>query len=307
MHSALNPHGRDAIEIARLAEVLFVGGGAIFLLVLAIAAYALLASPERRAWLARSSTVVAGGVIFPLVVLSALVVYTFFMTARIGVASDGAPLRIEVIGEQWWWRVNYLALDGGPGFATANELRIPVGRPVELALESADVIHSFWVPALAGKLDMIPGRTNRLRIVAERAGAYRGQCAEYCGGPHAWMAFHVIALPPPEFEEWLDRQRAPAGDPGGPTAARGRDTFLERCAACHTIRGTGAAGRLGPDLTHVGSRLALGAGVLPNDPVALAAWIARSQHVKPGNLMPSFGELTDAELRALTAYLAGLE
>ena len=169
------------------------------------------------------------------------------------------------------------------------------------------MIHSFWVPALAGKLDMIPGRTNRLRIVAERAGAYRGQCAEYCGGPHARMAFHVVALPPPEFEEWLERQRAPAGDPGDPPPP-GDATFPRALrgvphGARHAARRAGSART--SRTSAAGSPSAPAS--LPNDAGALAAWIARSQHVKPGNLMPSFGELTDAELRALTAYLAGLE
>jgi cytochrome c oxidase subunit 2 len=307
MHSTLDPQGRAAIEIARIADVLFAGGAAIFILVLALTAYALLARPERRAWLARRSTVVAGGIAFPLVVLSGLVVYTLFTTARIGAATEAAPLRIEVVGRQWWWQVRYPAADGRPGFATANELRIPVGRPVALALASADVIHSFWVPSLAGKLDMIPGRTNRLRLAAERAGTYRGQCAEFCGGPHALMAFHVVALPPAEYDAWAARQAAPAAAPAGALAAAGRETFLGRCAACHAVRGTAAAGTLGPDLTHVASRRFIGAGLLPNDPARLAEWIARSQHLKPGNLMPSFDDLAADELRGLAAYLAGLE
>jgi cytochrome c oxidase subunit 2 len=307
MHSALNPHGSDAIEIAAIADVLFIGGTAIFVLVLALAAWALLARPQRRAWLATGSTVLVGGIAFPLAVLSALAVYTFVMLARIGAPADGAPLRIEVIAEQWWWRVHYLDAGGARSFATANELRIPVGRPVELALESADVIHSFWAPALAGKLDMIPGRTNRLRLVAERAGTYRGQCAEYCGGPHAKMAFHVVALPEAQFAAWAERQRQPAAPASGALAAQGAETFVARCAACHTVRGTRAAGPLGPDLTHVGGRLALGAGSIANGATELAAWITRSQHLKPGNLMPAFDDLGEAELRGLAAYLAGLE
>ena len=208
-------------------------------------------------------------------------------------------MRIEVIGEQWWWRVRYLDGAGRPEFETANEIRIPGGQPVLLELKSADVIHSFWVPALAGKLDMIPGRTNRLRLLAARAGEYRGQCAEYCGGPHAFMAFFVIAEEEPAFEAWAANQRAPAGQDS--------DLFLRQCGACHTVRGTAAAGKLGPDLTHVGSRKTIGAALLPMNRGALAGWIASSQHLKPGNLMPSFQRLSGEELRGLASYLESLE
>jgi cytochrome c oxidase subunit 2 len=197
------------------------------------------------------------------------------------------------VGEQWWWRVRYA------GFETANEIRVPVGRPVVLELKSADVIHSFWVPVLAGKLDMIPGRTNVLRVRADRAGEFRGQCAEYCGGPHAFMALYVVALEEKSFEKWAESQRQPS-DKANPL-------FVSRCGACHTVRGTAAAGTRGPDLTHIGSRLSIGAGLLPNNTGALAAWIASSQHLKPGNLMPSFEDFSGQELRELAAYLEGLK
>jgi cytochrome c oxidase subunit 2 len=182
-----------------------------------------------------------------------------------------------------------------------------VVRPVALDLKSADVIHSFWVPALAGKLDMIPGKTNRLRILAQRAGEFRGQCAEYCGGPHAFMAFHVVAEDPQRFAAWAARQREPAQPLGGALAARGAELFAASCAACHTVRGAAAAGTRGPDLTHVGSRRTIAAGALPNNAGTLAAWIAASQKIKPGNLMPSFREFRGEELRALASYLEGLD
>jgi cytochrome c oxidase subunit 2 len=197
------------------------------------------------------------------------------------------------------WRVRYLGASGQPDFDTANEIRIPTGRPVELSLASADVIHSFWVPNLAGKIDMIPGRTNRVRLFADRAGVFRGQCAEYCGGPHAQMALYVIADSPERFEAWRDDQRKPA--------TRSDALFAARCGTCHTIRGTAAAGTRGPDLTHVASRGSLGAGVLPMSAAALADWTTSSQHLKPGNLMPEFRELPEEELRALATYLASLE
>jgi cytochrome c oxidase subunit II len=195
--------------------------------------------------------------------------------------------------------VHYLDAEGRRDFATANEIRVPVGRPVELQLKSADVLHSFWVPALAGKLDMIPGRTNVLRVRADRAGEFRGQCAEYCGGPHALMALFVVAEDPQRFEEWTQRQRRPA--------QAANPSFISHCGACHTVRGTAAVGTRGPDLTHVGSRLTIGAGLLPNNAGALAGWIASSQHLKPGNLMPSFEAFSGKELRGLAAYLESLK
>ena len=290
MQSVLNPQGPDAAIIAEMSWVLIIGATIIFVAVMAIAGYALFGS--KREVFASKTLIVGGGIVFPVVTLSALLVYSLVRAAALHPEEPGA-LRIEVVGEQWWWRVRY------PDFETANEIRIPVGRPVRLELKSADVIHSFWVPALAGKLDMIPGRTNVLRVRAERAGEFRGQCAEYCGGPHAFMALYVVAVPPEEFQRWSDGQRGPA--------EKQNPSFVAHCGACHTVRGTAAAGARGPDLTHVGSRLTIGAGLLPNNAGALAGWIASSQHLKPGNLMPSFGMLSGEELRSLAVYLDGLK
>jgi cytochrome c oxidase subunit 2 len=291
MQSMLTPHGPAASAIAELSTVLFAGGGVILALVLAATAYAVWARP---AWLSRDRFVVAAGIAFPVVVLSALLAYIYALGGRLEAAGDAA-LRIEVTAEQWWWRVRYG--DGGQ-FETANEIRIPAGRPVELALRSADVIHSFWVPALAGKVDMIPGRTNRLRLAAAREGVFRGQCAEFCGGPHALMALHVVSVSEAEFAVWRDQQRR--------AAATAHALFGARCAACHAVRGTDAAGTRGPDLTHFASRLYIAAGTLPNTPGNVTAWLADSQHAKPGNLMPAMG-LTPAELQSLSAYLATLK
>jgi cytochrome c oxidase subunit 2 len=295
--SVLDPQGPAAAAIAEIAWVVFAGGIAIFILVMALTAWALFAPPPRRAWLARHGVVVAGGIAFPVVVLASLLVYTFLFRDAVH-GAEGA-LRIEVIGHQWWWRVRYLDAAGGRDFETANEIRIPAGRPVELVLGSADVLHSFWVPNLAGKLDMVPGRVNRLRLQADRAGVYRGQCAEYCGGAHALMAFHVVAEDAGRFEEWRSQQRENAAAP--------HPLFLSRCASCHTVRGTEARGTLGPDLTHLGSRISLGAGILPNNRDSLARWIVSSQHIKPGNLMPATDGLAPEELRDLVAYLEGLK
>ena len=298
LQSALEPHGPEAAAIARLTWILVVGAGAVLALVTVLAILSLRAP---RPWLASTRAIVAGGIALPTVVLFALLAYATVAVPR-PFSSEPAAARIRVIGHQWWWEVRYLDAGGAVEFATANEIRIPAGLPVDLELESADVLHSFWVPSLAGKLDLVPGRTNRLRIAAHGPGLYRGQCAEYCGGPHALMGLHVVAEEPARFEAWRAAQRAPA--PAGP--ARGRELFASLCAGCHAVRGTPAAGRLGPDLTHVASRVALAAAALPNDDASRRRWIAAGQHVKPGNLMPQYPELTEEEVGALAAYLAAL-
>jgi cytochrome c oxidase subunit 2 len=292
IQSALNPQGPDAALTAEIFWVLFAGAAVIFAGVMALALYAVFASRENASRLSARALVVGGGIVFTTVTLFALLIYSLARAAALHPVDENA-LRIEVIGEQWWWRVRY------PEFETANEIRVPAGRPVELVLRSADVIHSFWVPVLGGKLDMIPGRATVLRVRADRPGEYRGQCAEYCGGPHAWMALYFVALEPAQYEQWAAAQRRPA--------TQSNELFAANCAACHAVRGTPAAGALGPDLTHVGSRLSIGAGLLPNNAGSLAGWIASSQHLKPGNLMPSFQHFSGEELRALAAYLESLK
>jgi len=305
--SALDPQGPYAQQTATLAWVLFTGGTLIFALVAALAACAIFAPRQWRAALGGKALIVGGGIVFPGVVLTALLVYTFVATGATGRAPSAAPLQIEVIGEMWWWRVHYPGADGMPHLVTANELRIPVGRPVELALKTADVIHSFWLPSLGGKLYMIPGRTNVLRLSADKAGVFRGQCAEFCGAQHARMALYVVAMPPAEFAAWLEAQALAAQEPRTAEHAGGKTLFLAHCAACHTVRGTAAAGTLGPDLTHVGSRVSLAAGILPNNVGTLAGWIASSQHLKPGNRMPSFDAFSGEELVALARYMESLQ
>jgi len=295
LQSALAPRGPGAHVAAEITWVLFIGAALIFVLVMALAAWAVWRRPR---WLGTKGAIVGGGIVFPTVVLSALLVYSLVRAQAITPAGEPA-LRVAVTGYQWWWQVAYLTPQGEVDFVTANELRLPAGQVVELELRSADVLHSFWLPSLAGKLDLIPGKVNRLRFVADAPGRYRGQCAEYCGGPHAQMAFYALVEDEAAFEGWRERERAPARESNA--------LFNARCAACHTVRGTAAEGRLGPDLTHVGSRTSLAAGILPNNRGAIAAWIATSQHIKPGNLMPSFGDLGADELRELAAYVARLE
>jgi cytochrome c oxidase subunit 2 len=302
IQSALDPHSAHSQKVAEIWWVLFAGAVLIFVFVAALAVYAL--APKHRSWIASRSFIVAAGAIFPVVTLSALLLYTFIAARDITAGADNAALKIEVVGEQWWWRVRY----PDDVFVTANEIHIPVGQTVEFLLTTADVIHSFWVPNLAGKLDMVPGRVNRLRVQADREGVFRGQCAEYCGGPHAKMAFYVVAQPPEEFARWLANERAPARQRDNAFIARGEKLFLENaCATCHAIRGTTAAGELGPDLTHFGSRMSLGAGILPNNVGTIAGWIASSQHLKPENRMPSFNVFEGDDLRALAAYLESLK
>ena len=307
IQSALHPRGPDAEAIAHLTWILIGGGTAILLAVLAIAAFALWAPLERRAWAAKQRFVIGSAVVFPIVVLTALLIYTVVVEASIGKRGGEPAVRIAVIGHQWWWRVHYLDSQGGLDFVTANEIRIPAGVPVELTLESVDVIHSLAVPNLAGKLDMIPGRVNRLRLHAHAPGVFRGQCTEYCGGPHAKMAFYVVAEKPEDFEGWRASQRNPASATQNAVTAQGHALFMLHCVACHSVRGTEAKGALGPDLTHVGSRISIAAGILPNNRATLAAWVSASQDMKPGNLMPSMNIFSGEELRALAAYLESLK
>ncbi|MCP3402082.1 MULTISPECIES: cytochrome c oxidase subunit II [unclassified Bradyrhizobium] len=222
-------------------------------------------------------------------------------------ARDEHALTLKIIGHQWWWEVRYE--DGNPdrSFVTANEIRIPTGQPVKVELESADVIHSFWVPSLTGKMDLITGQKNELQFTAKSAGIYRGQCAEFCGLQHAHMAFAVLALPPDEFGRWRDRENQSAHSPSDQLGKQGEQLFRARgCALCHTIRGTLAGGQLGPDLTHVGSRTTIAAGTLPMTTASLGAWIADPQHIKPGNYMPKM-PLQSGELIAILHYLEQLK
>jgi cytochrome c oxidase subunit II len=308
VQSALDPAGIDADRLLTLSWVLFGGGAAIFFGVTALLLYAIAAPPERRRWLGTWRTVIAGGLIFPIVTLTALLVYGLVMLRLTNAADPAGALRIEVVGEQYWWRVHYPAEGGAPAFTTANEFHIPIGRPVQVLLTSADVIHSFWIPNFMGKVDMIPGRRNALSFTVGRPGVYRGQCAEFCGDQHARMAFDVLALEQGAFEAWRTAQARPASRPGTPFLASGQELFTRAgCGTCHAVRGTPAEGRLGPDLTHVGSRRSIGAAQFPNNVGTLAGWISDTQHLKGGARMPSYGSFTGEELRSIAGYLASLK
>jgi cytochrome c oxidase subunit 2 len=307
MQSTLASGGPHAESVAALSWIMFIGGGLIFLLVMCLAAFASLADADGVGWLSRRGFIIGAGFVFPIVTLSALLVYGLILSRSLVIAGSPA-LRIEVVGEQFWWRVHYVDAAGTSQLVTANEIRIPTGLPIEFVLRSRDVIHSFWVPSLAGKLDMIPGRANSYSFAAQRPGMYRGQCAEYCGAQHALMAFYVVAMERTQFDGWYARESEPARDPTTAFLGRGKTLFLENgCGACHAIRGTPAQGTIGPDLTHVGSRLSLAAGIFPNNVGTLAGWISSAQHLKPGNRMPSFGNLEGEQLRAMAAYLESLK
>ncbi len=300
----LDPAGPYSEPVTTLAWALLIGGTVVLAIVLAALAIALWGSAPLKRRLGGEKAIWIGGFAFPVVVLSALLVWGLSLTSHLAAGSPTtADMRIRVTGEMWWWRVAYQDRQGRTVMADANEVHIPVGQPVLLELDSADVIHSFWIPRLAGKMDMIPGRTTRLRIEADAPGVYAGQCAEYCGGPHALMGFVIVAHQPDDYARWQAARAAPSASSDA-VAQRGEALFMASgCAACHAIRGTPANGLAGPDLTHVGTRRSLGAGILPNNRGTLAGWVADSQAIKPGNRMPAYKRFTGDELQAIAAYL----
>tara|TARA_R110000796_G_scaffold81455_6_gene179384 strand:+ start:3206 stop:4189 length:984 start_codon:yes stop_codon:yes gene_type:complete len=304
--SALSGGGAESDRTLALTVLLGIGGAIIFLLVSGALLIALRGPRRWRSFLSAHTLVVHGGITFPAVVLSLLMIYSFAVL-RAGPVPESDPDEpshvIRVEGLQWWWRVTYVQPDGSE-IEAANEIRIPVGEPVRLELISADVIHSLWIPAYAGKLDMIPGHTNMLTLLASEPGTVRGQCAEYCGGAHALMALSVTAVLPPSYERWLAGQAEPAHA----EETTGQRAFLSAgCGGCHTIRGSSARGRVGPDLTHLASRPSLGAGTLENDAEGLARWLDDHHQVKPDNLMPDYDFLPASEQAEIVTYLSELE
>lgn len=306
VQSALNIAGRDAELVAHLFTVMMVGAVIVWVAVVAAAIYAIRVKQGQHTERDANLFIIGGGVALPTVVLAALLWYGLPMLPQVMALPPADAPRIRVVGKQWWWRVQYVTPEGV--VETANEVRLPVGQRVEVELSSPDVIHSFWVPSIAGKMDMIPGRTTRIALEPTRTGVFRGTCAEYCGTSHALMAFDVVVTDEGMFQRWLQSQAASAVIPTDPVALRGREMFRSNgCSACHTIRGTAATGRIGPDLTHVGSRTSIGAATLPNRAYALVRWIRETDRVKPGVHMPAFGALAADDLTALAAYLGSLQ
>jgi cytochrome c oxidase subunit 2 len=318
LQDALRPAGVQADHIGSLWNLTLGLCTLVFVLVLAACLVAVwrapragadtepdlssLAGPERRTW--RVIKWATGAATVGLLVLLVGDVLTSRALARLPLAD---AVNIELVGHQWWWEARYRDADPSREFSTANELHIPVGRPVIVTLRSNDVIHSLWIPNLQGKKDLIPGRTATLRLRADRAGSYRGQCAEFCGLEHAMMALLVEAEPNQRYEAWAEQQRQPAAAPGDPVARRGHDIFVGKsCVMCHTIAGTTANAKLGPDLTHLASRRTIAAGMFPNNRGHLAGWIADPQSLKPGVNMPA-NALAPDDLQALLAYLETLK
>jgi cytochrome c oxidase subunit II len=314
--SMLESAGPDAAGVVTLWWVLF---GVATLVTVTVFGFLFVSCIRTRGSLRSGEPNVGlGGVLMigglaTVVLLFALLVATYEQAQPFADEGNGG-ITIEVCGKLWWWSVVYYDEQGERIFETANEIRIPAATPVQLRLVSDNVIHSFWVPKLGGKMDMIPGHTNHLWIEADEPGTFRGQCAEFCGVQHAKMAFFVVALPAEEFREWIAEQRMAAVEPTSDVGQRGREVFRQAgCTRCHVIRGTSASSPTsrsavehGPDLTHLASRLSLAAGTLPNRRGHLGGWIADPQSVKPGSLMPPFS-LPAQDFHALLHYLESLK
>jgi cytochrome c oxidase subunit II len=309
IQSALDSAGVQAARIEQLWWLMFWVCTAVFVLVMLALAVAVVRGGGARSTATPDSTLTRNVTISTVLSTIALIglLFASVLTGRaLGSLSMPDPLTVQITGYQWWWSIDYQNPDPSLNVTTANELHLPVGRPVAITLKAADVIHSFWVPSLHGKTDLVPGRDNVMWLRADKPGIFRGQCAEYCGVQHAHMALTVIAEAPNDFEGWLSTQRQLARDPVSAEQARGRQIVEQGpCALCHTVRGTTAAARTAPDLTHFATRSTIGAGTVPNTRGYLAGWIADPQHIKPGNRMPPTGLASD-DLQAVIAYLETL-
>jgi cytochrome c oxidase subunit 2 len=319
--SALDPAGPQAGRIIDLWWLMFYVTGAVFVVVMAMLVASLARSrrphsgeaadlPDTRPERVRErrmSHVVMASVAATVLILFVFLIHSFVTGRALDSVSTKDHLTLKVTGHQWWWEVQYDNSTAAYVVTTANEIHIPLGQPVLFKLSSTDVIHSFWVPNLHGKTDLIPGHENVTWIRADQEGTYRGQCAEFCGYQHAHMAFTVVVEPYEKFKAWYDSQLAPAAEPATPQQSRGRQVFLSSpCVMCHTIRGTDAGSRVGPDLTHIASRATIAAGTLENTRGHLAGWVVDSQRIKPGNHMPP-NDLEPADLQALLDYLQSLK
>ncbi len=306
--SILDARGPAAARIESLWWLLFWLGTAVYIVVMAALLFALFRSRKDREehnqrdeprW---RRVMLWGGLVIPALILVVVYGFTLNTLRATAIPAEADEVVVEVVGRRWWWEVHYPDRQ----IVSANEIVIPVGQPVRLRLTSDEVIHSFWVPQLHGKMDANPRIYTNFWLQADEAGEYWGECAEYCGVQHAKMRFLVIAVPPAEFQSWLDEQAQPAQQPAEEAAVEGQQVFLRTgCINCHTVRGTNATGELGPDLTHFASRRTLAAGALENTRGSLGGWISDPHSIKPGNLMPPTA-LTGAELNALLTYLESL-
>jgi cytochrome c oxidase subunit 2 len=320
IQSALDPKGPKAAEVLHLTWFLAGTAVVVYVVVVAMLVYVLRRGSGSPVELDQDldteaiehdsgmkTWVVAATVLTTIILIG--FVFVDLSTARsLSTVGGTAPLRIDVVGHQWWWEVKYPdPNDPQNDIETANEIHVPVGRAVLIKMKSADVIHSFWAPNLDGKKDLIPGHETVTWFRADTVGVYRGQCAEFCGYEHAKMAFYVVAEPRIEFERWLAQQRREASTPSDSLAREGERVFLSgSCAMCHSIAGTGAGSNNGPDLTHLASRRTIAAGTLPNTAPNLESWILAPQMIKPGTKMPA-NQIDPRSLRALVAYLQQLK
>lgn len=302
--SAFEPFGPAATMIADIWWIMFAVFGAVFLLVIGLLALAVLRGRWQkvpRPPLGDNTFITLGGLVLPTVILLPLLIYTLVLTRKLEPPKHALTIRLT--GYMWWWDVQYPAQD----ITIANEIYIPVGQAIRLEMTSADVIHSFWPPSLSGKTDLIPGQITSHWLEVDKPGTYRAQCAEFCGLQHSRMALLVIAVRPEEFDKWVTARQKPLPDLADQVLQQGHRTFMEQgCDECHTIRGTEAQGKIGPDLTHIGSRRSLGAGVVANNYGSLAGWVANAQALKPGNRMPP-SYIKAEDYHPLITYLMGLE
>lgn len=311
--SVLRPSSVPAHSVYGLWQFMIWVSAIVYVLVIIGMLVATVRGRRRRETLAASSESTARTAVtlcgaVTIAVLFGFLIYDFGVGSAVAAPLDSpTALRINLIGHQWWWEVQYVDTAPSRRLTTANEIHVPTGRPVLLTLTSTDVIHSFWMPNLNGKKDLIPGHVNDAWFQVDTPGVYRGQCAEYCGLEHAKMALLVVAQRPADFNKWYDAQLTDAAEPSDSVRALGKRVFVSgSCAMCHSIAGTGTGAVFGPDLTHVGSRLSLAAGMIPNTPGNLGGWIADPQSIKPGANMPA-NALSPRDLRALIAYLEGLK
>ena len=304
--SALRPAAPQAAGLESLWWFMLWTCTAVFLVVLAVLAYAMLRPRTEEPPARRAAEIITAAAAVSVVILFAFLIATMATSRKNPNEPRPTDRIVQIIGHQWWWEVHYPGARPDELVISANEIHLPAGRDVVLDLTSADVIHSFWAPNLHGKRDLIPGRHNFFRLRPENVGTYRGQCAEFCGYQHAHMGFIVFVESPDKFEEYLASQRKPAAEPVSADASRGRQVFLTNpCVTCHTIRGTGASGTNAPDLTHLASRRTIAAATVDNTAGHLGGWIADSQGVKPGNHMPPH-LVSSEDLLALVAYLRSL-
>jgi cytochrome c oxidase subunit II len=303
--SAISAAGEDAAAITTLFVVLLALVCVLWLLLNGAFFLVWHVFPGKFAAHHARRVLIGGGIVLPTVVLVPLLAWGLTLLPDQRQPGDG--LVIRVTGEQWWWRVEYRR-EGQEPVVSANEIRLPQGQRVEFILDSDRVIHSFWIPSLGGKMDMFPGRETRMSLRATQTGTFRGQCAEFCGASHAWMAFEAVVMPEAEFDDWLSAQAGPARAPEADAAKRGAALFqTEGCGACHTVRGTEAVGQVGPDLTHVGSRQTLGAGRLGTSLEDYATWLEHTDDLKPEVRMPTYDSLSPDEVADLSHYLKGLQ